>query len=58
MAAPLWQLRGGEILGDALEGFLDGVLDGVLEGFLVCGGGGDVDGVGVGAIHDLSWSRT
>ena len=50
LAAPIWQLLIGKLLG--------GVFDGVLEGVLVCYGGEDVDGEGVGAIHDLGSSRT
>ena len=58
LAAPLWQLG---VLVSELLGVVDhllNVLDGVLKGFLVLYGGEDVDGEGVGAIHDQGLSRT
>ena len=44
LAASLWQLHGGNLIGD--------------ESVLLHDGGGDVAGEGVGAIHDLVLSRT
>ena len=54
LAAPLWQL----LISKLFSGVLDDILSSVFEFFLVCDGDEDLDGGGVGAIHDLRLSRT